>query len=181
MLPRLANDAADAPAVVLVGVEVLQPAPDHLVRVRDGAGHELGRARQHHGRLVADFERSRRGCRRRCVPLTDTALVVRQPSAAPRKVDALGRLVHGKLYRAVAHADEADAQSAVETPEPFVPEQLGRPCPHARVRAHGPAIRREHAHLEDPDGIGQDLNAGAGERGSGKVVRGGEGHRAIVV
>lgn len=167
VLPRPPHDAADAPAVVLVGVEVLQPAPDDLVRVCGGAGDHLGRAREQHGRRVAELERAL-GRRR-----FGEALFL--APYAPRKVEPLRRLVHGELHRAVARADQANAQAAVEAPNTFRPQELDRAGPHARVRADGPSVRGEHAHLEDPNGIGHDLDAGAGQGSGDKIVGGRQG------
>lgn len=82
LLPRPPDDAPDTPPKPRVSVVVLQPAPDHLVWVRDGAGDQLRDAGDGDGGFIAD-------------PLL--AGVKRGSPCATRKVQPLQRIIHCEL------------------------------------------------------------------------------------
>lgn len=154
--PRHLHHAPEALAKLLVRLVDLQPAPEDLVRIRDGAGDEF-RGRRNHERGLGGH-----------------APVVDAHPLAPRKVEALGRLVHGKLHGAVRHADHGDAQAAVQAPNALGGVDCPEARPHGRVGALCAFIRGQHARLDDPDGIRQDGRGGAAE-GAGDEVVGGRG------
>lgn len=171
--PRLPHHPLDAPPKPSVGVVVLQAAADHLVRVGDGAGDQLGDAGDDDGRLVAHP---------RCL-LCLHMMVFLAPGkryllllllllflVALSQVKPLDGIVHGELHGAVGDPQKADAQPPVEPAPPFVPQQARGAGPHARVRAGGGAVRRQHPRLHHPDRVRQDLGDEAGGGGGGEVV-----------
>lgn len=136
-------------------MEDLQPAPEHLIRVRDGAGDELRGRGDDDGGLGGH-------------PATVEALAL-----AARKVEALGGLVDGELDGAVGDADHRDAQAAVQATEPFGGVDCAEAGPHGRVGALCALVGGEHARLDDPDGVGEEAGGGAAEGAGDEVVGGG--------
>lgn len=70
----------------------------------------------------------------------------------------------------MADAQHADAEATVEAPETFLAQQADSARPHAGVGTGGGAVRRQHACLEDPDGVGDGLGGGAGGEGDDEEV-----------
>lgn len=77
--------------------------------------------------------------------------------------------------------EQADAQAAVESARTILAPDPSGADPHAGVRADGATIGREHARLEDPDGVGEHLYGGTGGGGADEVVLGCEPGAAVVV
>lgn len=153
--PRHPDHASEALAKLLVGLVDLQPASEDLVRVRDSAGDELrGRGDDDGG-------------------LSGHAPVVDAHPLAARKVEALGRLVHGELHGAVRHANHGDAQAAVQAADALGGVDCPEAGPHGRVGALCALVRGQHARLDDPDGVRQDRRGGAAEGAGDEVVGGG--------
>ncbi len=155
LAPDPGDDAAGAAAEALVRVVVLQAAAHDLIRVRGGAGDELGAAGDDDGGLGAHGGG----------PAGDAAPA--QPAAV---VCALQRLVDGKLHGAVRDANERDAQAAVEAQHALGAQDGARAGRHGRVRAVGAVVRGQHARLEHPDRVGEHRRGRAGEGAGDKVV-----------
>lgn len=151
--PDPPHDASDSPPKPLVGAVILHPAPKNLIRVRHRAGHQLGHAGYHNGSLV--------GQPRVHVPLGDAVV----------KVHPLGGLVHGELDGAVGDAQQRDGKASVEAAHALGAQDRPRAGQHGGVGARGALVRREHARLEHPDGVGEHRGRGAGEGRGQEVVR----------
>jgi len=144
----------------------LQTGPQDLVGIRDGAGNDLCGAADDQRGLVAQLRLPARpagfrgggGGRR-------GARDVRQPGV-------LERLVDGELHGAVADAETADAEAAVEAAPALAVADVLDAGPHAGVGAACAAVRRQHAGLEDPDGVCGEGGEEAGAEGGEEVVGG---------
>lgn len=176
LVPELPHHPGHSLPELRLGIILLQPASEHLERVRHGAGNKLRSRREHHrgfvGHLVHRFGASAPsgvatgtvGARMRLLP----------PPPPPGKVHPPGRIVDGELHGPVAHGQHAHPQAPVEPPRALLPQQPHGAGPHARVGAGGGAVRGQHARLEHPDGVGDDLGQPAGGERGDEEVGGGE-------
>lgn len=146
---------------------MLQSRPHDLQRIRRRARDQLRDSGQDNRRLVRD-------------PLTLSLLcsdlLARQSSLGipGRDIHPPRGVIHSELHRPMADGEHADAQTAVEAEDPFAPEEAHGAGEHGWVGVGGKPVGRQHACLEDPDGVGDDLRGGAGEEGGGEEVGGGE-------
>lgn len=187
LAPQLPDDAADALPELLLGIALLQPAAQHLERVRRRAGDELGHGRQHQRRLVGEHDLpiaiSVAAAVTAAIPASTRRPAVRRlphPPLLPRQVHPARGVVDGELHGAVADGEHADGEAAVEAEGPLLAQQGGGAGPHGRVGAGGGAVGREHAGLEDPDGVRDELGEGAGGERGGEEVGGGEAVLLVV-
>lgn len=75
----------------------------------------------------------------------------------------------------MAVPQETDHRPSIEPPQALGLPQRPRALPHVLVRAHGAAIRAQHARLEHPDRVGEQRDQGPGDPGGHEVVCGREG------
>ena len=162
--PGPPHHAHKAPPECLVGLVVLQAAPEDLIRVRDGPGGELGDARDGKG-----SPRGHLG--------VSASLVVSLTGPRARLlggvVELLGGLVHGELDSAVRDAEQGHAQPAVKPARPLALQDCPRPGRHGRIGARSGPVRGQHPCLDDPNGVRQRGRDGAGEQARDEIVAAG--------